>query len=259
MADGASEWTIVTTSRKRPKPYGPDEVQRLVGAAVRKVEDCKREVEAHPVLASVVEAVNTALSHGRTPTGNAAQADGVAGTWEHIEEIVVYGLGSPHESRTSRYQLALVCALQARAPRLRKPPLLFDPIFSEVDKGVLLALGMSVIPENESGRRRVGATEGGVSLFYLAHCESHICEALLDANWEEGAIRRLVLLGNSFATYQDRWALPSAQVGRVRPEKLLSLVQRGAVVERRVDECGFPDISAFNDMSAHAFGWAAGV
>lgn len=156
-----------------------------------------------------------------------------------------------------------------------------------------MALGMSVIPENESGRRRVGATEGGVSLFYLAHCESHICEALLDANWEEGAIRRLVLLGNSFATYQDRWALPSAQVGRVRPEKasmglgwvrevcplhiwgretvavvtsvaaglpqLLSLVQRGAVVERRVDECGFPDISAFNDMSAHAFGWAAGV
>lgn len=47
----------------------------------------------------------------------------------NVAEMVVYGLGSPCLSGTSRHQLAIVASLAAMLPRLRAPVMLFDPVF----------------------------------------------------------------------------------------------------------------------------------
>ncbi len=61
----------------------------------------------------------------------------------------------------------------------------------------------------------------------------------------------LVILGNSFQSYHDRWSTPGARGNR--PERLLQLVEAGVVVELPVSDHGFHVASAFNDMSLHVF------
>lgn len=74
-----------------------------------------------------------------------------------------------------------------------------------------------VIAVNEGGARRVSEP----TFFYLPHCEGVLCDALLGANWSPpvgdsnggsngggggGGLPSVVILGNSFRTYQDRCA-----------------------------------------------------
>jgi hypothetical protein len=57
--------------------------------------------------------------------------------------------------------------------------------------------------------------------------QSWLCDALLASNWEPGRLASLTILGNSFATYQERWATPGAATG-ARPAHMLALVDAGA-------------------------------
>jgi hypothetical protein len=49
---------------------------------------------------------------------------------------------------------------------------------------------------------------------------------VLAANWQPARLAQLAILGNSFATYQERWAAPGFKVG-TRPQRLLALVHAG--------------------------------
>ncbi|KAL6753053.1 hypothetical protein V8C86DRAFT_3140349 [Haematococcus lacustris] len=86
-----------------------------------------------------------------------------------VQQLVVYGLGSPQASLTSRYQLALACLLQdSLLPGLTSPPLAFDPAFSSADQQLLSQrLGWSVLQHNEQCAR-VAAVP---TFFYLPHVE----------------------------------------------------------------------------------------
>ena len=99
--------------------------------------------------------------------GGAAAAQW-GGSWSHIQQLVTYGLGSPADSKVSRYQvrphllcpcprpppttnplfcgvqLSLALLLAARLPGLQEAPLAFDPAFSELDVQLLEKLGIKV-------------------------------------------------------------------------------------------------------------------
>ncbi|WIA36017.1 hypothetical protein OEZ86_007380 [Tetradesmus obliquus] len=173
--------------------------------------------------------------------GSSSSSSGPGWSWREVQCLVVYGLGSPDDSKVSRHQGLL--------PGLSQPPLLFDPAFSEADRLLLQGLGLRVIEENEEGRRAVQ----GPTLFYLPHCEAGLTDNLLLANASPQQ-QHLALLGNSFGSYQARWAAPSARrPSTVRPDRLLQLVEQGAVCELRVPDHGYSVASAFNDMSLHTF------
>ncbi|PNH11059.1 Protein SENSITIVITY TO RED LIGHT REDUCED 1 [Tetrabaena socialis] len=120
-------------------------------------------------------------------SGGGGDGDGSGGggggrhpAWLCMQSMVVYGLGSAHDSRVSRYQLALVLLLRDRLLLgLSAPVQLYDPAFDEVDRAALASLGMQVLEVNEGGARVVA----GPTFFYLPHCEGVLCDALLGANW----------------------------------------------------------------------------
>ncbi|KAG2492475.1 hypothetical protein HYH03_009140 [Edaphochlamys debaryana] len=206
--------------------------------------------------------------------------------WRCMRCMVVYGLGSAHESRVSRYQLALVLLLRERCLLgLAGPVQLYDPAFDAVDRLALAQLGMQVLEVNEGGARTVSSP----TFFYLPHCEGALCDALLGANWGPqgpasagpgavgGALAQaagaepgpaptaggcglplLAVLGNSFRTYQQRWELQSGAAptdGKrpTRPGRIIQAVDQGAVVELATPDLRFPAPSAFNDMALHCF------
>lgn len=120
-----------------------------------------------------------------------------------------------------------------------------------------------VLPHDEGGRHVAEQP----TLFWMPHCEAVLTDALLAANAAAGTLHNVVVLGNRFSGYQDRWALsqraqqPSSgstssadsSSSSERPDTMLRLCERGAVHEMRIDECGFPAASAFNDLGLHSF------
>ena len=96
------------------------------------------------------------------------------------------------------------------------------------------------------------------TLFYLPHCEAVLASALLEANVAAGTLHNVLLLGNRFSGYVDRFAgggghMGGGSAGQPRPEALLALCAAGAVRELRVEERRFPVVSAFNDAALHCF------
>ncbi len=111
----------------------------------------------------------------------------------NIRCMVVYGLGSlsGYQGLNSRYQLALSLLLRQCLHGLLHPPEAYDPVFTDIDGDVLQQLDVHVIPTNEKGRRVV--TEP--TLFYLPHCEAELTDALLEANWREGQLLNVIIIG----------------------------------------------------------------
>lgn len=118
------------------------------------------------------------------------------------------------------------------------------------------------MPRSDGGRR-VAAQP---TLFWMPHCEAVLTDALLAANAAAGTLHNVVVLGNRFSGYQQRWALRhSAQQAQQqqpggggghdaeRPHTMLRLCECGAVRELPVAESGFPVASAFNDLGLHWF------
>jgi len=217
------------------------------GPAPRWKIDALRSAEAEITGSSMFQSLGAALrgSCGVAGEGRLRITD--------IEELVVYGLGTLEPGSVNpRYQLALALLLaRHHATQLLRPILLYDPVFTAADRAFLKELGCDVIEQNEGGARRVGGTP---TLFYLPHCESRLCDALLAANWSPGALSKVLILGNSFSAVADRWDMRSSLVSdQPLPSYLLSLVHKGLVEEHAVSCEGFPVASAFNDMALHSF------
>lgn len=176
-----------------------------------------------------------------------------------VKELVIYGLGSLDQlgGIHIRYQLALACQLSTLFSNLSAPPSAFDPVFSPRDHAILPLLGIDIIKENENGKRI--ATQP--TLFFMPHCESDLTENLLAANIASKTLENVIIIGNSFAKYHERWTMLSKtqQEGKKRPETLLNLVeQEGNNIPLRMFEISlpenkFPVTAAFNDLSLHMF------
>lgn len=151
-------------------------------------------------------------------------------------------------TRPVHCQLAFLILLQAQLPSL-KHTRAFDPVFTSLDTALLRMFNIEVLEENDSGKYAVT----GPTLFYMPHCDCHLYNNLLKANWGPRQLCKIAILGNSFRAYAQRWALPSKKNSPDRPHELLAVSASGTALELPVDEADFPVTSAFNDLSLHLF------
>ncbi|XP_010894626.2 SRR1-like protein isoform X1 [Esox lucius] len=115
-------------------------------------------------------------------------------------DCVCYGLGSFSSCVTARYQLAMLLLLLESLKIPTERCSVYDPVFSPGERDVLRQLGLTVLNENEEGKRAVLRP----TLFYLMHCGKALYNNLLWKNWSSDALPRLTIIGNSFAGIQDR-------------------------------------------------------
>uniref|UniRef100_A0A9L0RDB7 SRR1 domain containing n=1 Tax=Equus caballus TaxID=9796 RepID=A0A9L0RDB7_HORSE len=120
----------------------------------------------------------------------------------------------------------------------------YDPLFSPLETAVLQSLGVTVLSENEEGKRNVG---GEPTIFYMLHCGTALYNNLLWSNWSVEALSRLVIIGNSFRGLEERLLTRILQKNYPYVAKIL----------KGLEELEFPQTSQymdiFNDTSVQWF------
>lgn len=116
-------------------------------------------------------------------------------------QIVVYGLGSIADSEVSRCQLALILLIKQRFSWVGDIQV-YDPVLSQSERKFMEGMGCSSIAINEEGRRSIDRP----TIFYMPHCAEWLYDNVLQANWMPQKLGRLVILGNSFRIYHERWS-----------------------------------------------------
>ncbi|XP_061585956.1 SRR1-like protein [Cololabis saira] len=115
-------------------------------------------------------------------------------------QCVCYGLGSFSSCVSSRYQLAMLLMLLDAGQIPLQDCSVYDPIFSSAERDILRELGLTVLTENEEGKRL--ATKP--TLFYLMHCGKALYNNLLWKNWSAQSLSLVVIIGNSFTSMRER-------------------------------------------------------
>ncbi|XP_040898739.1 SRR1-like protein [Toxotes jaculatrix] len=115
-------------------------------------------------------------------------------------ECVCYGLGSFSSCVSARYQLAMLLLLLDAGQIPLKDCSVYDPAFSTGERDALKELGLTVLTENEEGKRV--ATKP--TLFYLMHCGKALYNNLLWKNWSIQCLPLMIIIGNSFNGMRDR-------------------------------------------------------
>nr|XP_010920766.1 protein SENSITIVITY TO RED LIGHT REDUCED 1 [Elaeis guineensis] len=179
-------------------------------------------------------------------------------------QMVVYGIGSIESYDPPRLQLALAVLLRRELGPTVASVDLFDPVLSATECAVVRALGCTVVPVDEQGRREATVP----TLFYMPHCEAALYDALLEANWRPSMLNRMVVLGNSFAAYEKymeevAWSNGSVAMeaaskhilGVRRYVREVEMEEKGEVEAsgevKEEEEGGF--FKAFHDTSWHFF------
>lgn len=110
-----------------------------------------------------------------------------------IAEVICYGLGSFSRYRSSKYQLATIILIKNQ---YYCKVSLFDPVFTETEIEALNALELSVIKQNEEGKRVI--TNNLPTLIYMPHCPSQLLNNFLFSNWGT-QLRSCVIFCNSWS------------------------------------------------------------
>uniref|UniRef100_A0A8D2LWD8 SRR1 domain containing n=1 Tax=Varanus komodoensis TaxID=61221 RepID=A0A8D2LWD8_VARKO len=112
---------------------------------------------------------------------------------------VCYGIGSFSACVKARDQLALLLLLLQEL-EVRAECCVFDPVFSVLEIEVLRDLGLTVLQENEEGKRPIHEP----TVFYMIHCGKALYNNLLWSNWSVEALSKMAIIGNSFRGIQER-------------------------------------------------------
>jgi len=158
-----------------------------------------------------------------------------------IADIVCFGIGCISSSKISQYQLALLLNLSENFECSIE---VYDPIFTEVDKQILVDLKLNLLPSNCEGKKKQNSA--GATLFFLPHCPRELSNNLLYANWDSGLLQNCIIYANSFE-----------KVIINTPRRFLTnyhyLLQVQNIVKESMvaNSFHFPDI--FNDLSVHTF------
>lgn len=161
---------------------------------------------------------------------------------EACDRIVCYGIGSIYESKNAQQQLAFLTLLQRSYGAAAEA---YDPILCTAELDELRGLGVSAgedVPDGEP------ATEADDVLYYMPHCPMSLYAKVIKLH--RSRLDRLVIVGNSFASYADR------RLGKdLDPEIEAALA---TVVEVNADP-GRDDVleRPFNDTSIMSFPPAA--
>ncbi|XP_029915849.1 SRR1-like protein [Myripristis murdjan] len=158
-------------------------------------------------------------------------------------ECVCYGLGSFSSCVSARYQLAMLLLLLETQQIPLKDCCVYDPVFSSGEREVLGELGLTVLSENEEGKRLTNRP----TLFYLMHCGKALYNNLLWRNWSTDTLPLLIIIGNSFSGILDR------MIDRELQRDYSYIVQAVAVCEERALPCPSRLLDVFNDTAVITF------
>ncbi|BBN19431.1 hypothetical protein MPTK1_8g10650 [Marchantia polymorpha subsp. ruderalis] len=158
-------------------------------------------------------------------------------------EMVLYGVGSIYTAEIARCQLALALLMQ-RNFRSIGQLLVYDPIMTPIECRVMRSLGCVTLETNENGSRAIN----GPTLFFMPHNEVDLYDRVVQTCVEPYKLKQIVILGNSFRTYSDRWTMYPLPDGDI-PSYLLKVQE--FVEEIPVADDFYP--SAFSDTSWHFF------
>ncbi|KAM5190752.1 SRR1-like protein isoform 1-T1 [Callospermophilus lateralis] len=161
----------------------------------------------------------------------------------HIK-CVCYGIGSFATCVTARTQLAFLLLFLEKCQIPRSHCWVYDPLFSQLEIAVLHSLGVTVLPENEEGKRSVC---GQPTVFYMPHCGTALYNNLLWSNWSVDALSKMVIIGNSFKGLEERLLTRILQKNYPYVAKILE----------GLEELELPQTpqytDTFNDTSVHWF------
>lgn len=160
-------------------------------------------------------------------------------------QVVLYGLGSIADSEISRCQLALILLLKQRFAWVGDVEV-YDPVLSQSERKVMADMGCLPIAVDEKGSRSISRP----TLFYMPHCEDWLYDNVLQANWVPHTLHQLVILGNSFQDYQERWSSPIG--GKSKPPFHVIQYQQVAQ-EIPLKATSSPDLPGFNNLSWHFY------
>ncbi|CAO2629060.1 SRR1-like protein [Lemmus lemmus] len=157
---------------------------------------------------------------------------------------VCYGLGNFASCATARSQLAFMLLFLEKCQIPRSHCWVYDPLFSCTEVSALTALGVTVLRENEEGKRSV---QGQPTVFYMPHCGTALYNNLLWSNWSVDALSRVLIIGNSFRGLKERLLTRILQKSYPYIAKIL----------RSLEELPLPQsaryMDTFNDTSVHWF------
>ncbi|XP_038315140.1 SRR1-like protein [Canis lupus familiaris] len=159
-------------------------------------------------------------------------------------KCVCYGIGNFATCVIARYQLTFLLLFLEKCRIPRRHCWVYDPLFSQLEIGVLNSLGLTVLSENEEGKRSV---DGEPTIFYMPHCGTALYNNLLWSNWSLDALSQMLLIGNSFRGLEERL------LGRILQKNYTYI----AKILKGLEELELPETSqytdVFNDTSIHWF------
>ncbi|XP_074869064.1 SRR1-like protein isoform X2 [Carettochelys insculpta] len=115
-------------------------------------------------------------------------------------QCVCYGIGNFSSCVISRYQLAFLLLLLEKLQIPKSQCYIFDPLFSQLEIGVLNDLGITVVLQNEEGKHHIHE----FTIFYMIHCGKALYNNLLWSNWSVDALSKMIIIGNSFKGIEER-------------------------------------------------------
>ncbi|KAG4080286.1 hypothetical protein HA402_010778 [Bradysia odoriphaga] len=160
-----------------------------------------------------------------------------------ITKIVCFGIGHIRHCNTSRYQLAYILALRRH---FQVESIQFhEPLLSGQDEDLLKALNCELVSINIEGKLEINPSE--TTLVFLPHCPKQLINNLLWKNWSANALRRIVLICNSFQAIVQQ--TPISCLGQDA-----GYISR---IERHTTEFSlrnsFEHRNVFNDIAIHFF------
>ncbi|XP_028313741.1 SRR1-like protein [Gouania willdenowi] len=250
MSDCADEWQVARRRKgaaRKSKPLPVCAVSSCqhervdVKKSVKRITDTVAELRCEHMLKDWTDHLLAAASS--LPTA-------IPGNKEHKErtsaqhlECVCFGLGSFSTCISARYQLALLLLLLDAGQIDLQNCFLYDPVFSPAEQDVLRELGLTVLTENEEGKRLVTRP----TLFYLMHCGKALYNNLLWRNWSLERLSSLVIIGNSFSGMTER------AIDREFKQDYSYISQAAGWCEERLLSCPSRLSDVFGDTSLISF------
>ncbi|XP_051017694.1 SRR1-like protein [Acomys russatus] len=268
VAEALEPWSTVAPRRKRAagrrprrdggQARGPQaEPEADSEAVLRRLREAEEDLRISDFCHSALETITQCLRKQLEQLQALAEALGrlqldlsPGGSGEPLPmsafpvKCVCYGLGNFASCVTARTQLAFMLLFLETCQIPRSHCWVYDPLFSQTEVSVLTSLGVTVLSENEEGKRSV---HGQPTAFYMPHCGTALYNNLLWSNWSADALSRVVIIGNSFRGLQERL------LTRILKENYPYV----AKILQGLEELPLPQTprytDAFNDTSVHWF------
>ncbi|XP_003938611.2 SRR1-like protein isoform X1 [Saimiri boliviensis] len=256
--------------RREAAPRDPEaEFEADSGVVLRRISDAEKDLLISDFWSSALETINKCLTThleqlkapvrtlsdtfgnlhlDSSPDESDVAPDSIPGgtldTGTCLWKCVCYGIGNFATCIIARNQLTFLLLLLEKCQIPRSHCWVYDPLFSQLEIDVLNTLGVTVLSENEEGKRSIC---GEATIFYMLHCGTALYNNLLWSNWSVDALSKMVIIGNSFKGLEERLLARILQKNYPYIAKIL----------KGLEELEFPQTSQymdmFNDTSVHWF------